>query len=167
MEKQVLHFVQDDKAERSVRALSRQDAGATLARRRWLHKIGMAWMHRIVSVHKNIAELRSAGQTGASVPTWPLLANDELRSCAPPDRRGRLFPRGLCWATTSCGAALRRTDEGVCPHVAFAGRRRAAELRSAGQTGASVPTWVVVVASGRGSFVSSGASDIFICFSKN
>src|SRR5579864_1473017 len=143
MEKQVLHFVQDDKAERSVRALSRQDAGATLARRRWLHKIGMAWMHRIVSVHKNIAELRSAGQTGASVPTWPLLGDDELRSCAPLDRRG------------------------VCPHVAFAGRRRVAELRSAGQTRASVPTWVVVVASGRGSFVSSGASDIFICFSKN
>src|SRR5579864_7074484 len=83
---------------------------------------------------------------GSTRLVWPgcialCLCTKTLRSCAPLDRRGRLSPRGLCWPTTSCGAALRRTDEGVCSHVAFAGRRRAAELRSAGQTRASVPTW--------------------------
>src|SRR5579864_1473016 len=59
---------------------------------------------------------------GSTRLVWPgcialCLCTKTLRSCAPLDRRGRLSPRGLCLATTSCGAALRWTD------------------------GASVPTW--------------------------
>jgi len=43
------------------------------------------------------------------------------------------------------GASLRRTDSGVRPYVIFGGFIIGAELRSAGRTRASVPTWFLVV----------------------
>jgi hypothetical protein len=61
-----------------------------------------------------------------------------------------------------CGAALRRADEAVCPHMVLAG----ATGRQARTPVALSPSVEAPPGVGR-SFLTSRASDIFICFSKN
>src|SRR6266550_3615234 len=76
----------------------------------------------------------------------------EARECSNLDGRGRpsstevfleMADRSV---RTASGAALRRTAEGGCPHVrvflmADRSAEQRAELRSAGQPRAAVPTW--------------------------